>query len=123
MRRFSNRSLNKTGLGRADDAVVVDMVNFNKREINSEDSVAVFGSGLLLKDVARFLHQNGGRYFPHGASPTVGIGGHILVGGMGYLSRKNGLSIDALREIEVVLADGTVTRASADKNPDLFWAM
>lgn len=123
MRIFSNRTLNTTGLGGADDAVVVDMANFNKREISAEDGVAVFGSGLLLKDVARFLHQNGGRYFPHGASPTVGIGGHIMVGGMGYSSRKNGLSIDALREIEVVLADGTVARASADKNPDLFWAM
>ena len=99
------------------------MTHFNKREINKENGIAVFGSGLLLKDVARFLHQNGGRYFPHGASPTVGIGGHIMVGGMAYSSRKNGLSIDAVREIEVVLANGTVTRASTNKNPDLFWAM
>ncbi|KAM0547802.1 hypothetical protein ACHAPJ_010263 [Fusarium lateritium] len=117
-RDFINRCL-----GGADDAIVVDMANFDKREIDKETGVAVFGSGLLLKDVARFLHQNGGRYFPHGASPTVGIGGHIMVGGMGYSSRKNGLSIDAVREIEVVLADGTVAQASISKNPDLFWAM
>ncbi|KAM0227603.1 hypothetical protein ACHAPO_011398 [Fusarium lateritium] len=111
------------GLGGADDAVVVDMANFAKREIDGKTGIAVFGSGLLLKDVARFLHQNGGRYFPHGASPTVGIGGHIMVGGMGYSSRKNGLSIDAVREIEVVLANGTVTRASESINSDIFWAM
>lgn len=111
------------GLGGQDDAVVVDMGSFNKLEINKDNGKATIGSGLLLKDVARFLNQNGGRYFPHGASPTVGIGGHIMVGGMAYSSRKNGLSIDAVREMEVVLANGTTTRASETENPDLFWAM
>ena len=53
----------------------------------------------------------------------MGAGGRATAGGIGFLVRQHGLTIDHLRAAEVVLADGTVLRASADENPDLFWGV
>jgi hypothetical protein len=53
----------------------------------------------------------------------VGVGGLATAGGIGLLSRKYGLTIDRLRAVELVLADGTPVRASKDDNPELFWAV
>ena len=53
----------------------------------------------------------------------VGVGGLATAGGIGFLGRKHGLTIDHLRAVEMVLADGAVVRASDDENPDLFWAV
>jgi FAD/FMN-containing dehydrogenase len=53
----------------------------------------------------------------------VGVGGLATAGGIGYLSREHGLTIDHLRAVELVLADGSQVMASVDENPDLFWAV
>ena len=53
----------------------------------------------------------------------VGVGGLATAGGIGFLSREQGLTIDRLRAVELVLADGSQVRASAQENPDLFWAV
>jgi hypothetical protein len=58
-----------------------------------------------------------------GDTGSVGIGGITLAGGIGYLIRKHGLTIDSLLEAEIVTADGELLRASADEHPDLFWAI
>lgn len=85
--------------------------------------LARVGPGNKLKDIAEKLHAAGGRYMPHGSSPTVGIGGHATVGGLGLHSRLEGTTLDALQEAEVVLANGTVARTSSTEHPDLFWAI
>jgi hypothetical protein len=54
---------------------------------------------------------------------STGVGGLTLGGGIGYLNRKHGLSIDNLLEADVVLADGTFVTANAEQNADLFWAL
>lgn len=107
------------GLGGADDAVVVDLKHFNHLGVDKTTGIATVGPGNLLKDLVEGLN-NAGRFMPHGSSPTVGVGGLIAVGGIGYTSRENGLSIDVMQEVEVVLANGTVTRATKHSNPDLF---
>ncbi len=53
----------------------------------------------------------------------VGVGGLATAGGIGFLVREHGLTLDHLRAVEVVLADGRVLRASADEHPDLFWGV
>ncbi|HEY9457935.1 MAG TPA: BBE domain-containing protein, partial [Gaiella sp.] len=58
-----------------------------------------------------------------GDTPTVGLGGITLGGGIGFLVRKNGLTIDDLLAAEVVTADGQILEVDAEKHPDLFWAL
>jgi FAD/FMN-containing dehydrogenase len=60
---------------------------------------------------------------PLGGEPTVGFGGLALGGGFGKLGRTYGLTLDSVRSIDVVCADGQLRRASADENADLFWAL
>src|SRR6185295_369237 len=60
---------------------------------------------------------------PLGINSTTGIGGLTLGGGFGWLSRKHGLTVDNLISAEIVTAKGELTRASAEENPDLFWAI
>jgi FAD/FMN-containing dehydrogenase len=64
-----------------------------------------------------------GRAIPAGTCPTVGVGGLTLGGGMGADSRHAGLTCDALQSATVVLPSGDVVTASANDNPDLFWAL
>jgi FAD/FMN-containing dehydrogenase len=58
-----------------------------------------------------------------GSSPSVGVTGYTLGGGVGWLARKHGFAADSVLRAEVVTADGRVVTASADRNPDLFWAL
>ncbi|MBV9358455.1 MAG: FAD-binding oxidoreductase [Chloroflexi bacterium] len=67
--------------------------------------------------------QQYGLALPTGDTKTVGLGGLTLGGGMGFLVRKYGLTIDNLLSVELVTADGRLIRASADEHPDLFWAL
>lgn len=64
-----------------------------------------------------------GRGVPTGTCPSVGAAGHALGGGMGADSRHAGLLCDQLTSAQVVLPGGQAVTASANSNPDLFWAL
>ncbi|GAB6903521.1 LLM class flavin-dependent oxidoreductase [Kineosporia succinea] len=113
---LSGRSLNQGGL-------VIDVGALNRVEmVDAAGALVRVGPGALWVDVARELA-------PHGLAITsgdyggVGVGGLATAGGVGWFAREHGLTVDLLRSVDVVLADGTVKHASEQENPDLFWAV
>jgi FAD/FMN-containing dehydrogenase len=101
---------------------MIDLRNFNETVLSSDGTgVAVVGGGVHLGPMARAVHAQDNRAISHGICPSVGIGGHSTHGGWGYTSRAWGLTLDHIVEMQVVLANGTETRASPDSNPDLYW--
>jgi len=82
----------------------------------------VVGAGARWGRVARALHP-WGLAISSGDSGDVGVGGLATTGGLGLLARAHGLTIDALRRVRVVTADGELRAASAEEEPDLFWAI
>ena len=78
--------------------------------------------GCLLGDVDRETQRHG-LATPLGFFSEVGVAGLTLGGGLGYLTRRFGWTVDNLLEVEIVTADGRVRRASRDENADLFWAV
>lgn len=99
------------------------MKHFQQFSMNNETWQATIGGGTLLSDVTKRLHDNGNRAIAHGTCPQVGIGGHATIGGLGPSSRMWGSSLDHVEEVEVVLANSTVVRASEKENPDIFFAV
>jgi len=110
-----------SGRSTNDGGIVIDLGRLNGIEIIGERLVRV-GAGARWVDVAAALEPRGWA-LSSGDYGGVGVGGLATAGGVGWLVREHGLTIDHLRAVDVVLADGTVTRASEDENPDLFWAM
>ncbi|KAJ6584300.1 glucooligosaccharide oxidase [Mycena sp. CBHHK59/15] len=112
--RSGGHSYIANGLGGKNGTLVIDMTISPK--------TAVIETGNRLGDVALALNAYGFA-MPHGTCPYVGIGGHASYGGYGFTSRMWGLTLDNILSIDLVLANGTITKASKDINPDLFWAM
>lgn len=113
---ISGRSTNRGGL-------VIDVGAMDSFEVLDEARRRVrIGPGRTWKRVAQSLVSHGWA-LGSGDYGGVGVGGLATAGGIGLLSRKHGLTIDHLRAVELVLADGTPIRASAEENPDLFWAV
>jgi alkanesulfonate monooxygenase SsuD/methylene tetrahydromethanopterin reductase-like flavin-dependent oxidoreductase (luciferase family) len=111
---LSGRSLNNGGIVIAVDALdTIEML---------DDGGVRLGPGAVWADVARTLAPHG-RALTSGDAGTVGVGGLATAGGIGWFVREHGLTIDHLRSVEIVTADGELVRASADENPDLFWGM
>src|ERR687888_494887 len=113
---------NGPGLGSVDDGLVIDLSGLKTITVDPDARTATIGGGCLLGDVDAATHEHG-MATPVGILSTTGAGGLVLGGGMGYLSRKAGLSIDNLLAAEVVLADGSVVNADENENDDLYWAI
>jgi FAD/FMN-containing dehydrogenase len=113
---------NAGGLGVWDDALVVDLSEMRSVHVDpASGSVRVEG-GATWGDVDHATHPFG-LAVPCGFISTTGVAGLTLGGGIGYLSRQYGLTIDSLLSADVVLADGSFVTASEDEHPDLFWAL
>jgi FAD/FMN-containing dehydrogenase len=101
----------------------VDLKNIQQFSMDKTTWQATIGGGTLLKDVTKRLHDNGKRAIAHGTCPQVGIGGHATMGGLGPTSRMWGSTLDHVQEVQVVLANSSIVRASGNQNSDVFWAM
>ncbi|MFA5835140.1 MAG: FAD-binding oxidoreductase [Bacteroidota bacterium] len=114
---------NGAGLGTNNGGLVIDLSAMNNiRLIDREKHIVRIESGAIWKNVALALQEHG-LALSSGDSTTVGVGGLALGGGIGWMVRKYGLTIDSLVAAEVVTADGRVLRASAIEHADLFWAI
>ena len=105
----------------ADDALLLDLSQMRDVTVDVAMSTATVAPGCLLSDVDRET-QIHGLAVPLGINSTTGVAGLTLGGGFGWITGKHGLTVDNLLSIEVVCADGDVRIASAEQNPDLFWA-
>lgn len=105
----------------AASGIVLDLSAIADVELLDGDLVRV-GSGAHWSDLAEALASTG-RGVSSGDTRNVGIGGLALGGGIGWFVRTYGLTVDAIRELEVVTAAGEVLTASATEHPDLFWAL
>ncbi len=110
------------GFSTWDDGIVLDLSGLNQVEVDVSQNRVRVGGGALLHDLdsATVAH---GRVVPAGVVSHTGVGGLTLGGGMGWNSRRYGLSIDHLTSVELVTADGTCLTVDAESDPDLFWAL
>lgn len=113
---------NGPGLGVCDHGIVIDLSRLRGIRVDPKDKTVRVEGGCVWGDVDHATHAFG-LAVPSGFISTTGVGGLTLGGGIGYLSRKVGLTIDNLLAVDVVLADGRLVTASADENADLFWAV
>jgi FAD binding domain/Berberine and berberine like len=113
---------NGGGLGSVDDGVVCDLSLLKDIAVDPVTQTVRVGGGCLWNEVDAATQPHG-LMVPGGIISTTGVAGLTLGGGHGYLSRRYGLTIDNLLSAEMVLADGRQVTASADENPDLFWAI
>jgi FAD/FMN-containing dehydrogenase len=110
------------GFGTVDDGIVIDLSLIKHVLVDPEKRIARIGGGATLGDVDHATYPFG-LAVPGGVISTTGIGGLTLGGGLGYLTRSCGLTIDSLLSADVMLADGRQVTASHDQNEDLFWAL
>ena len=113
---------NAGGLGLCDNGLAIDLSGLKFVRVDVATKTVRVGGGNLWGDVDHATHPFG-LAVPAGMISTTGVGGLTLGGGVGYLSRKYGLTIDNLLEADMVLADGTFITVNAEQNTDLFWAI
>ena len=104
------------------DGMVIDLSPMRQVAVDPEARRAWFSGGCLLGSVD-VATQKARLVFPSGVVSHTGASGLILGGGTGWLTRRFGLSCDNVKQFTLVMADGSIARANAKENADLFWAL
>ncbi|ELY37810.1 FAD-binding oxidoreductase [Natronorubrum tibetense] len=112
----------QTGSAVVDNGLVIDLEDLDSIQVDPERQTAHVEPGTRAEDVLAETQEHG-LATPTGSAGSVGIPGSTLGGGIGWIRRKHGLSIEALRSVEIVTPDGELRTASPDENEDLFWAI
>lgn len=110
------------GFGSCEGGMVLDLSRMREVVVDAEKRRARFAGGCLLGSVDSAT-QKVGLAFPSGVVSHTGAGGLVLGGGTGWLNRLHGLSCDNVEGFTIVIADGSLLRANATQNSDLFWAL
>lgn len=111
------------GASTNDGGVVLNLSRLNRIEVLDPAARKVrVEAGARWSQVAETLRPHG-LAISSGDYGGVGVGGLATAGGIGFLGREHGLTIDHMTAAEIVLADGTIVRTDAEQNPDLFWAV
>jgi len=113
---------NVAGNGTVDDGILLDLGRLNAVEVDPEARLVRVEAGATLGDIDRATEPHA-LAVPVGVVSGTGIAGLTLGGGVGWLTRRHGLTIDNLVSAEMVLATGELVRASDEEHPDLFWGL
>jgi FAD/FMN-containing dehydrogenase len=112
----------RAGHGTSDGGIVLDLSEMNSVDVDADAKTVWVETGIRAGDFTRATSEHE-LVTGLGDSGSVGIGGITLAGGVGFLVRKNGLTIDDLLAAELVTADGEVVQVSEESDPELFWAI
>jgi FAD/FMN-containing dehydrogenase len=112
----------RAGYGTSEGGIVIDLSGMRALDIDADGKSAWVQTGITAGEYTTAVGERG-RATGLGDTGSVGIGGITLAGGIGFLVRKYGLTIDDLLAAEVVTADGEIVQTSEDSEPDLFWAI
>jgi FAD/FMN-containing dehydrogenase len=104
-----------------DGGLLLDVSRLDEVSLDTKNMRATVGPGLVGHELARMLARHD-LFFPTGHCRGVGLGGYLLQGGFGWLSRVLGPACKSVVAIDVVTANGELIHASADENPELYWA-
>ncbi|AKU16266.1 FAD-binding oxidoreductase [Luteipulveratus mongoliensis] len=110
------------GLSSHHEGMLIDLSALDRVEVLNEDWLVRIEGGATWGQVADELRGHG-LGITAGDTASVGVGGLLLGGGIGWMARRYGLAIDSLVAAEVVTADGDLVRTTAESHPDLFWAL
>jgi FAD/FMN-containing dehydrogenase len=110
------------GAALSDGGLTIDLSGMREVAVDAELQLVHAGGGCLLGDLDSATAPHG-LVVPAGIMSETGVGGLSLGGGIGWFSRKHGLTCDQFVSLEVVLASGEVIQVSAQQHPELFWAL
>ena len=111
-----------TGGSVCENGLVIDLSAMTGVRVDPDEQIAHVEPGATVGELFRET-QEFGLATPAGGATDTGVAGSTLGGGIGYIRRKHGLGIDALRSVTIVTADGQLRTASGEQNADLFWAI